>query len=86
VAEVPNIAVAAVNIFLVLLDRNVVFLRVGDGVFAGVDIPLAPRGDDLDVGRDGFVSQFERPSAPSCNAISAWRLAMTGRAMEVPSK
>ncbi len=35
------------------------FLRVGNGVFAGIDVPLAPRRDDLYIGRDGFVRQFE---------------------------
>src|SRR5882757_5174296 len=55
VAEVPDVAVAAVDIFFALLDGDVVFLRVGDGVFAGVDIPFAPRSDDLEIGGDGFV-------------------------------
>src|SRR6267154_169105 len=55
VAEVPDVAVAAVDIFFALLDGDIVFLRVGDGVFAGVDVPLAPRGDDLQTGSDGFV-------------------------------
>ena len=34
VAEVPDVAVAAINVFLALLDWDVVFLRVSDGVFA----------------------------------------------------
>src|SRR5712675_943684 len=55
VAEVPDVAVAAVDIFFALLDGDVVFLRVGNGVFAGIDVPLAPRGDDLEIGSDGFV-------------------------------
>ncbi len=57
--EVPDVAVAAVDVFLALLDGDVVFLRVSDGVFAGIDVPLAPGSDDLHVGRDGFVGQFE---------------------------
>src|SRR5256885_11132438 len=59
VAEVPNVAVAAVNVFLALLDGNVVLLRVGDGVFARIDVPLAPGRDDLHAGSDGLVRQFE---------------------------
>src|SRR6266481_2892740 len=58
-AEVPDVAVAAIDIFFALLHRNVVFLRVGDSVFAGIDVPLAPGRDDLQVGGDGFVGQFE---------------------------
>src|SRR5438552_1304392 len=59
VAEMPNVSVSAVNVFLALLDRNVVFLRIGDGVFTGIDVPLAPRRDDLNIRRDGLVGQFE---------------------------
>src|SRR6266404_1389553 len=59
VAEVPDVAVAAVDIFLALLDVHVVLLRVGDGGFARVNVPLAPRCDDLNVRRDGFVSEFK---------------------------
>src|SRR5256885_16466283 len=59
VAEVPDVAVAAVNVFFALLDGNVVLLRVGDGVFARIDVPLAPGRDDPHVGSDGLVSQLE---------------------------
>src|SRR5882762_8947077 len=59
VAEVPDVAIAAVDIFFALLDGNVVLLRVGNGIFAGIDVPFAPRSNDPDMGRDGFVSQFE---------------------------
>src|SRR5437588_8299733 len=59
VAEVPNVSVAAVNVFLALFNGNVVFLRIGDGVFTGIDVPLAPRRDDLHIRRDGLVGQFE---------------------------
>src|SRR5262249_27597149 len=59
VAEVPDVAVAAVDVFLALLDGDVVFLGVGDRVFARVDVPLAPRCYDLELRGDGFVSQFE---------------------------
>src|SRR6267378_6237093 len=59
VAKMPDVAIAAVNIFFALLDGNVVLLRVGYGIFTGIDVPLAPGSNDLDVGRDGFVRQFE---------------------------
>src|SRR6266851_2350917 len=59
VAEVPDVAVAAVYIFFALLDWHVVLLRVGNGIFAGIDVPFAPGSNDLDVRRDGFVGQFE---------------------------
>ena len=59
VAEVPDVAIAAVDIFFALLNGNVVLLRVGDGIFAGIDVPFAPGRDNLHVWRDGFVSQFE---------------------------
>src|SRR5882757_8210422 len=42
VAEVPDIAVAAVNVLFAFLDGHVVLFRVSDGVFAGVDVPFAP--------------------------------------------
>src|SRR4029077_12915115 len=59
VTEVPDVAVAAVDIFLAFLDGNFVLLGVSDGVFAGIDVPLAPRRDDPHVRCDGFVGQFE---------------------------
>ena len=58
-AEVPDVAVAAVNIFLALFDGDTVFLRISDGIFARVNLPLAPRRNDLQVRRDGLVCQFE---------------------------
>ena len=59
VAEVPDVAVAAVDVFLALLDLHVVFRGVGDGVFSRIDVPFAPRGDDLNVWRNSFVGQLE---------------------------
>src|SRR2546430_2519137 len=59
VTEMPDVAVAAVDVFLALLDRDVVLLRVGNGVFPGIDVPFAPGSNDLDTGRNGFVSQFK---------------------------
>ena len=33
--------------------------RVGDGVFARVDLPFAPRRDDGKLGRERFAGQLE---------------------------
>src|SRR6266513_2357539 len=55
----PDVAVAAVDVFLALLDRDVVLLRIGNGVFAGIDVPFAPGSNDPDTGRNCFVSQFK---------------------------
>src|SRR5262249_12281215 len=59
VAEVPDVAVAAVDVLLALLDWHVVLFGVCDGVFARVDVPFAPRRDDLNVWRDRFVGELE---------------------------
>src|SRR5215813_401370 len=59
VAKVPDVAVTAVDVLFALLDWDVVLFGVCDGIFAGVDVPFAPRGDDLDVWRDRFVGQLE---------------------------
>ena len=59
VAQVPDVAVAAVNVLLRLLDGHVVRLRVGDGVFPRMDRPFAPGRDDPQARRDGFVGQLE---------------------------
>ncbi len=75
VAEVPDVTVAAVDIFLALLHRDVVFLRVGDGIFAGIDVPLAPGGDDLQIWRNRFVGEFET------NLIVAFAGAAVGKAV-----
>ena len=100
VAEVPDVAVAAVNIFLGLLDGNIVRLRVGDGFFARDDIPFAPGRDDLQFGRRGLwrparsgldrcpcpCSRARRRRRRASLASSTWRCARSGRANEVPSR
>jgi len=47
VAKVPEIAVAAVNLLLGHCDRHVVYFRVGQRILPRADVPLAPRGDHL---------------------------------------
>ena len=59
VAEVPDIAVATIDVLFALLDRDVVLLRIGNGVFAGIDGPFAPGSDDLDVRSDGLIGQLK---------------------------
>src|SRR5206468_616117 len=60
VAEVPDVAVAAVDVFLALLDRHLVLLRVSDGILARLNVPLPPGRDDLDMRCDGFIRSEER--------------------------
>ena len=58
-AEVPDVSIAAVDVRFGLLDGHVVSASVPDRVFARSDVPLAPRGDDFEAGRDGLVRQLE---------------------------
>ena len=55
----PQIGVAAVDLFLALLNRHVVLFGVVDSVLSGHDVPLAPRRNHGQVGGEGFESQFE---------------------------
>ena len=57
--DVPQIPVAAIDLRLSLLQRNVVFLGVVDGVFTGHDVPFTPRGDDRQVRRERLVGQLK---------------------------
>src|ERR1700722_19261394 len=59
VAQVPDVAIPAVNIFLGLLDRNIVVLRVSDGFFARDDVPFAPRSDNFQLGSQRLGGQLE---------------------------
>ena len=59
VAQVPDVAVAAVDVFLGLIDGDVVRARVFDGIFARIDFPFAPRRDDLKVGCERFGGQLK---------------------------
>ena len=85
---------------LVLGDGDLVLFGEVEQGLAALEIPLAPGGDDVDVGLQRIVAEFEahlvialcrwrhdRPRRrPTCRAISIWRLAIRGRAMEVPSR
>ena len=58
-AEVPDVAVAAVDILFALLDGNIVLFGVGNGILARIDVPFPPGRDDLQVRSNGFVGEFE---------------------------
>ena len=75
-------------------------LRVLDQLLPRIDVPLAPGRDDPDAGVVRVVAELEahlvvalaggavghRVGAGLAAAISIWRLAMSGRAIEVPSR
>ncbi len=58
-AQMPDVAVARVNVRIGLFDGHVMRAGIIDGVLARVDGPLAPRRDDFHSRRDGLVSQLE---------------------------
>ena len=60
VGYVQEVRVHGVGGFLaVLLDGDAVGFGVGEQLFAAVEIPLSPGGDDRDVGIEGEISQLE---------------------------
>ncbi len=59
VGEVKDIAVAAVDVLFSLRDRDVVLLGIADGILAALDFPLAPGGDDLELGIQGHDGELE---------------------------
>ena len=59
VAQVPDVAVAAVDILLGLIHGNIVRLRVSDRFFARIDFPFAPRRDDGQFRRERFGGKLE---------------------------
>src|SRR5437868_8220249 len=77
VAQVPEITVTAVNLHAACGYRNPMLLRVIEAVFARLQLPFAPRRDDLQAGRERLVSQFEAhlvvsfSGAPVCNRDSS---------------
>ena len=84
---------------LVFRHRNLVLLGIGDEFFAALQIPFAPGRDDFNIGIAGIIAKFKAhlvialagspwhtASALVSAAISTCRLAIKGRAIEVPSK
>jgi len=59
VRDVPDIAVAGIDLFSGGCDGNLVSFSVGDGVFAAPDGPLAPRSDHREIRRKCGVGQLE---------------------------
>src|SRR5207244_4146709 len=59
VADMEKIAVGAVGFGLADRDRDVEFLRIGNTIRTGLEFPVSPRGDHLDVGLQGIISQLE---------------------------
>ena len=59
VRDVPDVAVARIDLRGRRRHGNVVRGRIGERVFATPDVPYAPRGDDRQVGRKRHVSEFE---------------------------
>ena len=59
VADVPEVAVAAVNLLGRRGHRNLVLAGVFNGILAGLDGPVAPRADDRQMRSKGLVGQFE---------------------------
>ena len=97
--EMPEIAVAAIDLGFCGINRNVVRLGVVDGVLAGLDVPDSPRSDDLQMGCEGLVGQLEADLVVAfsgaavaegvtavSSATSTCRFANRGRAIEVPSR
>ena len=59
VRDVPDVAVAAVDLGGRSGDRHVVCARVFDGVFARNDVPFAPRRDHRQLRRQRLVGELE---------------------------
>jgi len=59
VREVPEVPVARVRILFRHRHRNAARGRVVDRVLARDDVPLAPRRDDAELGRERLVSELE---------------------------
>ena len=59
VGEVEDVAIAAVDVLFGLGDGHIVLLSIVDGVLATADFPLAPGGDDLELGVECHHGQLE---------------------------
>ena len=84
---------------LVLRDRDLVLLGEVDQLLAAGELPFAPGRDDPDVGLERIIAELEADLVVALaggavadrvgadrRAISIWRLAISGRAIEVPSR
>jgi len=59
VAQVPDVAIAAVNFLTARGDGNAAFFGVVETIFARLELPLAPRGHDLQLGSQRLVSHLK---------------------------
>src|SRR5439155_8315344 len=59
VADVPQIAITAVNFLPAGGHRNSAFLGIVETVFSRLEIPLPPGRDDFKFRSQGLVCQFE---------------------------
>ena len=59
VRDVPDVAVARVDLLTRRVDRDVVLRGVRDRVLAAADVPLAPRRDHREVRRKRHVGELE---------------------------
>jgi hypothetical protein len=84
---------------LVLADRDLMLLGKVEQLFAAGIGPFPPGRDDADVRLQRVIAELEADLvvalaggavthrvAPTARAISIWRLAISGRAIEVPSR
>src|SRR6202142_4545383 len=58
-AQVPDVAIAAVDVLFALLHGHVMRLCVGYRLFARDDVPFAPRRDNFQLRRESFACRFE---------------------------
>ena len=59
VAQVPQVAVTAVNLRLRGRHRDTVLGGVAQRILPSPDLPFAPGGDDLELGVEGLVGQLK---------------------------
>ncbi len=59
VAQVPEVAILAVDAILGGLDRHIVLGGIVERVLAAADVPLAPGGDDVQAWVEGHDGQLE---------------------------
>ena len=55
----PDVAVPAIEVGFRLCDRDIVPPSIRKCILAGLDLPLAPGRDDLQLRRDGFVGKLK---------------------------
>ncbi len=99
VADVPQVAIAAVDLLAAGGHGNAALLGIVEAVFARLQIPLAPRRDHLQLRSQRLVGQFEAHLIVALAGAAVRHrsralaqrhfhlcLAITGRASEVPSR